>query len=166
MNPFIDLFSNIKCYRRATWNFTNKLQTLITTKQHTKNFLGVQEPALVVFSVCFFEFLTPFTLWGRNFVITNLFSTIVSVSDVPRGEVQVLFGHQNQWSPPLKSGLPWALKCSVTGRSTLPTWVLVSPFKSKRLHLPTPAFNIVQVALIILESSLFSWHVKVSNEKT
>jgi hypothetical protein len=35
---------------------------------------------------------------------------IVSVSDVPRGEVQVLFGHQKQWSPPLGSGLPWALK--------------------------------------------------------
>jgi hypothetical protein len=44
---------------------------------------------------------------------------IVSVSDAPRGGVQVLFGHQKQRSPPLGSSLPWALKCSVTGRCTL-----------------------------------------------
>jgi hypothetical protein len=39
------------------------------------------------------------------------------VSDAPR--VQVLFGHQKQWSPPLGSGLPKALKFSVTRQSTL-----------------------------------------------
>jgi len=105
-------------------------------------------------------------LGGCNFLISNLFPIIVRVSDAPRGGVQVLFGHQKQQSLPLGSGLPWVLKCSVTGQSTLPTWVLVSPFQNKRLQLPTPAFNIVQVALIILESSLFSWHVKVSNRKT
>jgi hypothetical protein len=69
--------------------------------------------------VCFFEFLTPFILGGRNFLISNQFSTIVSVSDAPRGRVQVLFGHQKQQSPPFGSGLPWALKCLVTGQSTL-----------------------------------------------
>jgi hypothetical protein len=40
-----------------------------------------------------FEFLTLFTLGGDNFLISNLFSTIVSMSDAPRGGVQILFGH-------------------------------------------------------------------------
>jgi len=35
-----------------------------------------------------------------------MFSTIVSVLDVPREEVQVLFGHQKQQSPPLDSACP------------------------------------------------------------
>jgi len=54
----------------------------------------------------FFEFLTLFTLGGYNILIFNLFLTIVSVLDAPRGEVQVLFGHLKQQSPPLGSGLP------------------------------------------------------------
>jgi hypothetical protein len=45
--------------------------------------------------------LDPFILGGCNFLIFNPFSMIVSVSDAPRGEVQVLFGHQKQWSHPL-----------------------------------------------------------------
>jgi hypothetical protein len=53
------------------------------------------------------------------FLISNLFWTIVNVWDASRGGVQVLFGHQNQWSPLVGSCLPWVLKCSVTGRSTL-----------------------------------------------
>jgi hypothetical protein len=107
-------------------------------------------------SVHWFLFLSfwPFTLGACNFHIYNLFSTIVSVSDAPRGGVQVLLGHQKQQSPPLGCSLPWALKCSVTGRSTLPTWILVSPFQSKRLQLPTPAFNIVQVAFDYIGISL------------
>jgi len=55
--------------------------------------------------VCFFEFLTPFTLGGHNFLISNPFSTIVSVFDAPRGGIQVLCGHQKQWSLPLGSNL-------------------------------------------------------------
>jgi len=54
----------------------------------------------------FFEFSTPFSLGGHNVVIYNLFSIIVSVLDVARGEGQVLFGHQKQWSSPLGFGLP------------------------------------------------------------
>jgi hypothetical protein len=42
----------------------------------------------------FFEFLTPFTLGGCNFLISNQFSTIVIVSDAPRRGVQVLV-----WTP-------------------------------------------------------------------
>jgi len=69
----------------------------------------------------FFEFLTPFTLQDCNFLLSNPFLTIVNVSDVPRGGVQVLFGHKKKQSPALGSALPRALKCSVTGRSTLKT---------------------------------------------
>jgi hypothetical protein len=31
-------------------------------------------------------------------------------SDAPSGGIQVLFGDQKQWSPPLGFGLPWVLK--------------------------------------------------------
>jgi len=43
-------------------------------------------------------------LGTRNFL--NSVFTIISVSDVPRGGVQVLFTHQKQHSPPLGSSLP------------------------------------------------------------
>jgi len=52
--------------------------------------------------VFLFEFLTPFTLGcgggggGPNFLISNSFLTIISVPDVPRGGIQVLFEHQKQ----------------------------------------------------------------------
>jgi hypothetical protein len=68
---------------------TNNLGTVIIIEQHTKNFLGVQE--LVV--VCCFEFLTPCTLVGRNFLNSNFFLTILSASNVPRGGVQHFLGH-------------------------------------------------------------------------
>jgi hypothetical protein len=49
----------------------------------------------------FFYFLTPFTLGDQNFLISNPFFTILIVLDVPRGGLQVLFGHQNQQNLPL-----------------------------------------------------------------
>jgi hypothetical protein len=67
------------------------------------NFLGVYELAFVMFNKFFLEFLTPFTLVGNNFNIFNLFSTIFSVLDAPRGGLQVCFAHQKQQSPPLAS---------------------------------------------------------------
>jgi hypothetical protein len=51
--------------------------------------------------IYFFEFLTPFILEGHNFLISNLFSTIVNVSNVLRGGVQVLFEHHNNRALPL-----------------------------------------------------------------
>jgi len=51
--------------------------------------------------VCFFDLYFE----GCNFLIPNMFWTIVSVSDAPRGEVQVLFGHKN------KGALPLGLAC-------------------------------------------------------
>jgi hypothetical protein len=44
--------------------------------------------------VCFFEFLTPFLLKGCNFFIFNPFLMVVSVLDVPKRGVQVLFNHR------------------------------------------------------------------------
>jgi hypothetical protein len=58
-----------------------------------------------VFNSLFFEFLTPFILEGHNFLISNLFSTIFSALDAPRGGRQVLFGHQKQHCPPLSGML-------------------------------------------------------------
>jgi hypothetical protein len=79
---------------------------LIATKQHKKNFFCVCEPALVVVHGFFSMFLTPFTLEGYNFLSSHLFLTIFTVSNVPRGGVEVLFGHQKQCTPPLGLTLP------------------------------------------------------------
>jgi len=54
-----------------------------------------------VFNDFFLELLTPFTWGGHNFLISNSFWMIFSVLDVPRGGLQVLFGHQKQQNPPL-----------------------------------------------------------------
>jgi hypothetical protein len=43
--------------------------------------------------VLIFEFLTPFSLGGHNFLIFNLFLMIFNVLDVPRGGLQGWFGH-------------------------------------------------------------------------
>jgi hypothetical protein len=48
-----------------------------------------------------FEFLTPFTLGDHNFLISNLFLTILSVLDALRAGLQVLFRYQKQKNPPL-----------------------------------------------------------------
>jgi hypothetical protein len=53
-----------------------------------------------------FDFLTPFTLGAHNFLVSNLFLTIVNVPDAPRGGVQVFFGHHKQLSYLLGSSLP------------------------------------------------------------
>jgi hypothetical protein len=52
------------------------------------NFMGVYEPAFILFNSFFLEFLTPFTLVGHNFLISNLFSTILNVLDAARGGLQ------------------------------------------------------------------------------
>jgi len=65
-----------------------------------------KDPAFVMFGGFFFLSSDPFTLGVRIFSFLIFFLTIVSVSDVPRGWVQDLLGHQKQWNPPLGSGLP------------------------------------------------------------
>jgi hypothetical protein len=85
-----------------------------------KDFFGCSGTSLCsIWWSFFFEFLTPFTLGGCNFLFSNPFSTIVLVWDAPRGGIQVLLGHHKQQSPPLGSSLLWVLKCLVTGRSIL-----------------------------------------------
>jgi len=116
-------FNNLKCYRSTTWSSTNHIGTLIAIEQRTRIFLSVQEPAFVVFNGLSFWVLDPFCFEGGNFLISNLFLMIVSVSDAPRGGDQVLFGHQKQHSPPLGSSFFWTFKCSIIAQSTL------TPFK-------------------------------------
>ncbi|CAK9257327.1 unnamed protein product, partial [Sphagnum jensenii] len=74
------------------------------TKQHIRNFFGGL--GTILCGDCqfvFWEFLTPFILGGCNFFISNPFSMIVSVLDVPREGVQILLGHQKQQSPPFEA---------------------------------------------------------------
>jgi hypothetical protein len=73
---------------------------------------------------------------------------------VPREEVQVLFGHQKQQSPPLGSSLPWAFKCSVTNWSTL--WMTAncatSQFWKKKAWWLRGTKKIFQIVLWSLQS--------------
>jgi hypothetical protein len=68
--------------------------------------LVIQEWVFIISVICLFEFLTLFTLVGHNFLISNPFSTIVSVSNAPGGGVQVLFGHKNNGALPLDLAFP------------------------------------------------------------
>jgi hypothetical protein len=56
--------------------------------------------------VWFFEVLTPFILGDHNFINSIPYSAIFNAPNVPIKRVQVLFGHQKQWSPPLGFGPP------------------------------------------------------------
>ncbi len=60
--------------------------------------MGVRELALYHL-VCFFVFVTPSILGGRNFLNSNLLLMIFSALDAPIGGVQVLFGHQKTMEP-------------------------------------------------------------------
>ncbi len=71
-----------------------------------------------------FEFLTPSTLGGLNFLISNPFMTILSASDVPRG-VSVLLGCQKQRTLPLDLACPGCL--SVCPLTVLPYYGIVKP---------------------------------------
>jgi hypothetical protein len=51
---FLFILNDLKCYRRVTSSSTSHVGTLIATKQHTWNFLGVQEPAFLANGDLFF----------------------------------------------------------------------------------------------------------------
>jgi hypothetical protein len=105
------------------WQIT--FWTLRATRQHTRNFLGVQESAFVMFDGLFCWVLDK--LYFCNFLVFfNPFPTIVSVWDVSRGGLQVLWGHQKQWNLPLGFSLWSKLKCPVTNSSTLDLGLLIS----------------------------------------
>jgi hypothetical protein len=97
LSHFFFTLNDLKWYRNATLSSTK-----ITIEQQKRKFMGVQE--LVV--ICYYEFLTPPTLAGHNFLILDSFWTIFSALDVPRGGVQHFLKHQKQKSPPLGSRLP------------------------------------------------------------
>ncbi len=66
--------------------------------------MDVRELTFVAFGdLFFFEFLTPFTLGGHNFLIYNPYLTIVSVLYALRGGVQDWFGHQKNRAFPFNS---------------------------------------------------------------
>jgi hypothetical protein len=70
-------------------------------------FLSVQEPAFVVFSDLFFkEFLTPFTLGGCNFLISNPFSTIVCVQMCQEEGFKFCLNTRNNGALPLDPAYP------------------------------------------------------------
>ncbi len=120
LSYFLFIYDNLKCYLSATWSSKSHVWTQITAEQHTSNCLGVQELVFVVFDgLFFFEFVTPFTLRGYNFFISNLFLTIIFVSDVPRAGVQVCLDNKNNRALPLYPGCPERFKCSATNQSTL-----------------------------------------------
>jgi hypothetical protein len=68
--------------------------------------------------VCFFQVLTPFTLVGHNFLICNLFSTIVSVSNVPREGFKFCLDTRNNIVLPMDPACPEHL--SVRWLASLP----------------------------------------------
>jgi hypothetical protein len=46
LSYFLFILNDLKCYKNIAWSSINHVWTLTATKQHTKNFLDVQEPAL------------------------------------------------------------------------------------------------------------------------
>jgi hypothetical protein len=67
----------------------------------------------------FLKVLNPLYFGGCNFLISNLFSMIISVSNATRGGVQILFGHPKQGEPsPLDLAYPERL--SVQSSTGLP----------------------------------------------
>jgi hypothetical protein len=56
-------------------------------------FFVTQELTFVMMGGLFFWIIDPFILRGHNFLISNLFLTIINVLDMSRGGLQVLFGH-------------------------------------------------------------------------
>ncbi len=123
MDPsyFLFILNDLKCYRSATWSSKNHLWTLIVIKNIYKEFFrcSVTDLCNECLVVCFFEFLTPFTLGAITFSILIHFWQL-SVCQMQQEEgFKFWFRRQKQWSAPLGSGLPWVLKYSVTSRSTL-----------------------------------------------
>jgi hypothetical protein len=54
----------------------------------------------------FYSVLDPSTFGGHNFINSIPFLTIFNAPSASIGGVQVLFGHQEQQSPPLESLVP------------------------------------------------------------
>jgi hypothetical protein len=96
--------------------------------------------------ICFLKLLTPF-IWGGgggcNFIIYYIFFRIFSVSDAPKGGIQVLFRHQKNWSLPLDLAYPECL--SVRSLAFLPYLMkgLFLHIKKKKVVNICPPNNLV-----------------------
>jgi hypothetical protein len=100
-------------------NSTNHFWILIATKQHTRNFLGVQELIFVAFNHLFISSFWPPLLLGAIVFSIIFHLTIFNVPYVSTKGVQVLFKHQKWQIHPLGFCLPWAFKCLVTSQFAL-----------------------------------------------
>jgi hypothetical protein len=118
LSHFLFNLNNLKCYRSATLSLTNHLWALIATYKECFECL---ETNFVTIDDLFFWVLDLSTLGAHNFRNSHLFLMIFSALNAPIGigGIQVLFRHQKQPSPPLGSGLPWMLECSLINRSIL-----------------------------------------------
>jgi hypothetical protein len=101
---------HLKFYK-SSWNFNSKIQ-------HTRHFLGVWELAFVVFDGFFFDFLTPSTLGGCNFLNSIMFLTIFSAPHVPISRFKFFLDTRNNGAFPLDPAYPKLL--SVLSLTNLP----------------------------------------------
>jgi hypothetical protein len=117
---FLIILNNLKCYRSATWCSTNHLWTLAAPEQHTKNLLGVQESAFVIFGGLFSWVLNPSFLWGNiTFSFLIHFQRLLVCLMCQEEGFRFVWTSETTTALLLYSACPWAFKCLVTGRSTL-----------------------------------------------
>jgi hypothetical protein len=76
LSYFLFILNDLKFSRIVTSSFTIHLGTLIATEQHTRNLLGVQEPAFLASSDLFFLVLDPLYFGGYNFLNSISFFTL------------------------------------------------------------------------------------------
>lgn len=93
--------------------------------------------------LCFWVSWPPLLLlMGRNFLNSNPFFMILNAPNAPIGGVQVMFGHQKQYSPPLGFSLAWALKCSVIGQFTLMPHIILCIIEISWLPSPSRCLSL------------------------
>jgi len=116
--------------------------------------------------VFFLSFL-PLRIWGVvSFSILFHFWWF-SVPNALIERVQILFGHQNKWSPPFRFGLPWVLKCYDCNS-------IVIQFTSKEqlkdlthmICLRIPFYKLYRKNLFSHVLTLkYMWHFKMNSKK-
>ncbi len=125
-----------KILKKCFLEFYKSSLNLIATEQHIfKEFFECLRTSFVTFGGLFFWVVDPSTLGAITFSILIRFLMIFSASGGPIRGVEVLLEHQEQQSPPFGSGLPWVLKCSVTGQLTL-----LFPWRSMVFKIPCLTF--------------------------
>jgi hypothetical protein len=128
--------SDLNCFEIAILSFTSHLVTLLNNKIMFKDFLRGLEISCELFNQEFFVKMSPPTSGGHNFLTFSLFLLILSVTDAPRGELHLFFGHHKKWGPPTKTMSKPYLNCLDTDLPTLP-WIftMASPIMKNMLQL-------------------------------